>query len=63
MAVQSHFGQSFFRDYASMDDHEFFAVAVENFFERPHEFEKNHPELFQVLGALLNQEPPLITDH
>lgn len=48
--------KSFFRDYAATDDHEFFAVAVENFFERPDEFRKSHPQLFQMLAQLLNQQ-------
>jgi len=48
-------GQSFFRDYASANDHEFFAVSVENFFERPLEFNKYHPTLYSLLAELLNQ--------
>jgi Mlc titration factor MtfA (ptsG expression regulator) len=47
---------SFFRDYAATNDSEFFAVAVENFFERPEKFEQNHPELFNILAELLNQQ-------
>jgi Mlc titration factor MtfA (ptsG expression regulator) len=49
--------ESFFRDYAASNDHEFFAVAVENFFERPNEFRDYHPELYSLLGELLNQNP------
>jgi Mlc titration factor MtfA (ptsG expression regulator) len=48
--------KSFFRDYAATDDHEFFAVAVENFFERPEAFRQSHPQMFKVLTELLNQE-------
>jgi Mlc titration factor MtfA (ptsG expression regulator) len=48
--------KSFFRDYAATDDYEFFAVAVENFFERPEAFSQNHPQLFSLLAELLNQE-------
>lgn len=47
---------SFFRDYAATNDHEFIAIAVENFFERPEAFRQSHPELFQILGKVLNQE-------
>lgn len=47
--------QSFFRKYAAANDYEFFAVAVENFFERPHEFNTQHSQLYSLLGALLNQ--------
>jgi Mlc titration factor MtfA (ptsG expression regulator) len=48
--------ESFFRDYAATNDHEFFAIAVENLFERPDEFRRSHPQLFQILVRLLNQE-------
>jgi hypothetical protein len=46
-----------FRDYAFTNYHEFFAVAVENFFERPMEFQKLKPELYEVLVYLLRQDP------
>jgi Mlc titration factor MtfA (ptsG expression regulator) len=49
--------ESFFREYAATNDHEFFAVAVENFFERSGEFRDYHPELYSLLGELLNQNP------
>lgn len=48
---------SFFRDYAAIDDYEFFAVAVENFFERTEQFENKHPEIFYLMVELLNQNP------
>jgi Mlc titration factor MtfA (ptsG expression regulator) len=47
---------SFFRAYAATNDQEFFAVAVENFFERSLQFQQYHPELFEMLGDLLNQK-------
>jgi MtfA peptidase len=40
-----------------MNEHEFFAVAVENFFERPQEFKNAIPELYAILIKLLNQDP------
>ena len=46
-----------FRKYAAENEYEFFAVAVENFFERPFLFQKIHPELFELLKGLLNQDP------
>ncbi|HEX5170445.1 MAG TPA: zinc-dependent peptidase [Cyclobacteriaceae bacterium] len=49
--------ESFFRKYAATNDYEFFAVAVENFFEKPKEFINYHPELFQLLCKLLKQNP------
>lgn len=47
----------FFRQYAAVNLHEFFAVAIENFFERSSEFLEEKPELYLALGALLNQDP------
>lgn len=55
-AGESHF----FRQYAAMDDEEFFAIAVENFFERPEQFWEELPHLYQTLSLLLNQDPLLI---
>jgi Mlc titration factor MtfA (ptsG expression regulator) len=34
-----------------------FAIAVENFFERPEQFRTHNPELFTNIGKLLNQGP------
>jgi Mlc titration factor MtfA (ptsG expression regulator) len=48
---------SFLRAYACSDPHEFFAVAVENFFERPAEFKSHMPELYSILSELLRQDP------
>lgn len=48
---------SFFRVYASTNDKEFFAVAVENFFERPETFQREFPRLYSILVSLLNQNP------
>ncbi len=47
----------FFRDYAATNSQEFFAVAVENFFERTMEFKEQKPALYAVLTRLLNQDP------
>jgi MtfA peptidase len=51
---------SFFRSYAATNDQEFFAVAVENFFERPALFSQRHPALFDSLVDLLNQNPLIL---
>lgn len=48
---------SFFRSYAATNDHEFFAVAIENFFERPKEFMEYHPEMYHTIVNLLRQDP------
>jgi len=51
----------FFRNYACVNTHEFFAVAVENFFERPSHFQTALPELYSILAKLLNQDPLILT--
>lgn len=48
---------SLFRQYASSNDHEFFAVAIENFFERPLALSDFHPQMYSTLVRLLNQDP------
>jgi Mlc titration factor MtfA (ptsG expression regulator) len=47
----------FLRKYASTNMEEFFAVAVESFFERSMEFKKELPELYGTLVLLLRQDP------
>lgn len=49
--------QTFFRPYACTDEHEFFSVAVENFFERSELFRAEMPELYGILVQLLGQDP------
>jgi len=46
----------FFRDYAGTNQEEFFAVAVEYFFERPVEFKAALPSLYGSLAGLLKQD-------
>lgn len=53
---------SFFREYAASNDHEFFAVVVENFFERPQEFKREHYQLYQLTMQLLNQDPLVLAE-
>jgi MtfA peptidase len=45
------------RAYAGTNQPEFFAVAVEYFFELPREFKQDLPELYAVLSAMLRQDP------
>jgi Mlc titration factor MtfA (ptsG expression regulator) len=47
----------FFRKYAFANQAEFFAVAIENFFESPGEFKHELPELYQMLTRLMRQDP------
>lgn len=49
--------RSLLRGYGATNPAEFFAVAVENFFERPSELAERHPQLFEALHALFNLDP------
>jgi len=49
--------RSILRGYGATDPAEFFAVAVESFFERSHLMAMRHPELFAALEALFNLDP------
>lgn len=53
----------FFRAYGATNLHEFFAVAVENFFERPLEFKEYHEQLYLCLSKLLKQDPLELISH
>ena len=48
---------SFLREYGKTNQHEFFAVCVEHFFEAPHEFREELPNLYFQLTRLLKQDP------
>ncbi|MEN2281341.1 zinc-dependent peptidase [Algoriphagus sp. SE2] len=48
---------SFFRKAGGINEHEFFAVALENFFERPLEFFNYNPPLYATIVRLLRQDP------
>ena len=50
----------FFRAYGATNTHEFFAVAVECFFEKPEEFKAKHLQVYLTLRDLLNQDPLLL---
>lgn len=52
-----HGKASFFREYAASNDHEFFAIVIENFFERPKAFKEFHQELYHLTTQLLRQDP------
>jgi len=56
--IQMKNGHShFFRNYAATNIHEFFAVSIENFFERPVHLELELPALFLSLTKLLRINP------
>lgn len=56
----TNWSDTFFRPYACANEHEFFSVAVGNFFERSHEFKLAMPELYMIMSRLLNQDPTLM---
>ena len=45
---------SYFRAYGRTNMHEFFAVATENYVETPKQFRVEFPELYQIIGTMLN---------
>lgn len=47
----------FLRSYARTNIHEFFAVCCENFIERPLEFEREMPALYDLLCKILRMNP------
>jgi Mlc titration factor MtfA (ptsG expression regulator) len=51
---------SIFRPYACTNLHEFFSVAVENFFERSVQFKMELGELYNIMVRLLKQDPILL---
>ena len=50
----------FLRKYAFKNEEEFFAVAVENFFERSIQFKSELPELYEAMTLLLGQDPIIL---
>jgi Mlc titration factor MtfA (ptsG expression regulator) len=44
-------------EYGATDPAEFFAVATETFFEKPHEMKEKHPELYEVLKSYYKLDP------
>ncbi len=43
-------------DYALTNQAEFFSVAAEYFFNRPHAFADNHPDLFRLMEKIFSQD-------
>lgn len=48
--------ESIFREYASVDEDEFFATGMEIYFEQPHKLFDYNPELYKSLSNLLRQD-------
>lgn len=55
-ALRAH-EHHFLRRYAFENIEEFFAVTVENFFERPEKFSEQLPHLYSILAKILKQDP------
>ncbi len=49
-------GKSTYSDYKQVDRNQYFAVAVEYFFERPEHFYANQPQMYHALAKLLRQD-------
>jgi len=52
-----HDNHHFFRSYAATNIYEFFAIAVEYFFEVPDELKNELPRLYDYMVKLLKQDP------
>ncbi|PIE51579.1 hypothetical protein CSA37_11290 [Candidatus Fermentibacteria bacterium] len=52
-----HRHKSVLRDYAGTNPAEFFACAVEYFFEKPEKMKEMAPEVYRQLSAFFNQDP------
>ncbi|OAQ38176.1 peptidase [Pedobacter psychrophilus] len=50
-------GKSDIDSYALTNEAEFLAVVSEYFFQKPDTFEKNHPELYDILSKMFLQNP------
>jgi MtfA peptidase len=55
--TQNPEGASFFRTYASSNLEEFFAVAVELFFERPKSLKRHNATLYSLLAKTVKIDP------
>ena len=58
--LNSHVEVSLFRNYCATNLDEFFSVAVECFFEKPHEFKNYNPKLYSLLSKILKLDPTII---
>ena len=52
-----------FRPYAAANAEEFFAISLENFFERTAEFRDDLPQLYNIMVKLLQQDPSVEPVH
>lgn len=50
-------GHSDINPYGATNEKEFLAVVAEYFFEKPQQLRQHHPELFELLEKIFNQQP------
>ena len=55
--VRENKTRNILRSYAGVNESEFFAVAVEVFFEQPEKLQQKDPELYQLLAEYFNVNP------
>ena len=60
--LHEHRYQRVLRDYAGTNEAEFFAVAVESFFERGKKLHARDPELYEMLADYFHQDPAGVLD-
>ncbi len=53
----AHHHRSLLDRYGATNPAEFFAVATETFFEKPHQMQRKHPELFDELKSYFKVDP------
>jgi Mlc titration factor MtfA (ptsG expression regulator) len=56
-SMQQGVAKNLLGDYAATNYHEFWAVAVEVFFENPVQFRHELPDLYEAMSRVLNQDP------
>jgi Mlc titration factor MtfA (ptsG expression regulator) len=61
--LKIHNGSSLLRPYAGTNEAEFFAVAVEYFFDCPQQLKRRHPELYNALRQFFDQDPADLPDN
>jgi len=54
-------GHSDINSYGATNKAEFFAVVSEYFFTNPHLFKENHPDLYELMAKIFNQDPASIS--
>jgi len=56
-AAAAHHHRAVMDYYGATNPAEFFAVATETFFEKPHQLQERHPDLYRELGSYYRVDP------